>query len=422
MKSIIQIILITAFLQLFSLLSIGAFAVEADLPLAENISCEEAQLLACQSQTSFSSNFDQGGEALIDPASCITPNQNLQLREFWFKVDLSGALSYFLDGDGVNVGFEVYSGSCKNLELVSCYSANENNTYIYFYGSGESEYFVRALGYNYDGESNFQVSLNCFTPPPPCILSIEEIEIAPCANSEGMVEIELAGLAEGNPNIDFVTCEIQTDGGLFFFDGARDADSWQIDAEISGTSIIYINVVCGNSENYCSDVVNNISLPLVSCETPGTGNLVGTTIWDANCTPRLGKVSFYQPGTNQLQARYDVVIQNNGHFIITDPLIGEFDILVKIDGCLAEGYEDMSVSGNATNFLECGLLRRGEVSNDNFVNVADLSTVNNWFNQAIPDGSLMNYLDLNCDGIVNVVELSVINSSFGMVGDVVPLD
>ena len=32
------------------------------------------------------------------------------------------------------------------------------------------------------------------------------------------------------------------------------------------------------------------------------------------------------------------------------------------------------------------------------------------------------YLDLNCDGMVSIVDISVINASFGMVGDVAPLD
>src|SRR5690606_7813117 len=134
------------------------------------------------------------------------------------------------------------------------------------------------------------------------------------------VDLNLSGIAHGNTWLEFVTCEILTDDGLFFFDGSRQDTIWQVNGDISGSEIIYINVVCGNSENYCSDVVYDVDLPLYGCDIPGSGDLHGNFMWDANCTPRAGKVSFYQPGTSLLMARYDVLIQNNGHFLIEDPI------------------------------------------------------------------------------------------------------
>ena len=368
MKSFVRILLFTIVFHIPGMVMSDTVAMESVYTLADNVICEEALSLGCPNQPSVYSNFSEGGEAILSTTSCLTANPELSLRELWYKIDLTGALSYFLDGNGVNVGFEVYSGTCKNLSLVSCHPANENNTYISFNATADSPYFVRALGYDYNGGSNFQVILNCFNPQPACALSIDQIQIAPCTDIDGMVNIDLAGSAYGNPFTDFVTCEILTDAGLFFFDGVREDTTWEVEGEINGTEIEYIHVVCGNSESYCSDVVNTIALPLTSCESAGSGNLMGTIIWDANCTPRSGKVSFYQPGTAQLSARYDVIIQNNGHFVITDPPVGQFDILVKVDGCLAKGFEDINIAADANNLLECGLLHRGEVSNDNFVN------------------------------------------------------
>lgn len=422
MKPILRIILFTTVFHLSFLFSSNTFAIGASLPLADNIECNGALLLSCQNQISYSSNFSNGGVAELNPSSCLLVNPNLELREFWFSIDLTGALSYFLDGNGVNVGFEVYSGSCKNLELVSCNPATDNNTYISFYAPPASQYFVRALGYDINGGSNLQIVLNCFNPQPPCDLSIDQIQIAPCIDADGMVDIDLSGVAHGNSYLDFVTCEILTDSGLFYADGTREDTIWQVSTQINGSEIEYIHVLCGNSENYCSDVVNSVPLPLTSCESPGTGNLVGTFMWDANCSPRLGKVSFYQVGTAELVVRYDISIQNNGHFLIPDPPEGVFDILVKINGCLPKGFQDVELATDATNILDGGQLRRGEVSDDSFVNVVDISMVNTWFNQPIPEDSPMLFLDLNCDGIITVVDISVINSSFGMIGDVVPLD
>lgn len=421
MKFILRIVLFTTVFHLSFLCCASAFATNSALPLGENIVCSEALLLSCQNQTNFFSNFSNGGVANLDPESCLLADPNLELREFWFAIDLTDALSYFFDGYGVNLGFEVYSGTCKNLELVSCHPATGYNTYISFYAPPVSQYFVRALGYDYDGGSNFQVVLNCFNPQPPCSLSIDQIQVAPCMDSDGMVDLNLSGIAHGNAWLDFVTCEILTDDGLFFFDGIRVDSTWQVSGEISGSEIEYITVLCGNSENYCADVLNDVSLPLTSCDTPGSGNLVGTFNWNASCTSGLAKVSFYQVGTANLVARYNVVIQDNGHFVIVDPVEGEFDIIVKVKGCLPKGYQDVEIEDDHTNLLECGILRRGEVSEDSFVNVVDISMVNPWFNQTIANDSPMSFLDLNCDGIVNVVDISVINFSFGMAGDVVPL-
>lgn len=422
MKPNLRTTLLTIVFHLPILFSSNIYAMDAATFAADNVVCDDALLLSCQNQTVFTSNFSDGGPADFDLASCLQADSDFELREFWFAIELNGAQSYFLDGYGVNAGFEVYSGSCKNLELVSCYPAADNNTYMAFYGLPASQYFVRVLGYDFNGASNLQIVLNCFDPQPACDLSIDQIQIAPCINADGMINLDLSGIALGNSYVDFVSCEILTDSGLFFFDGTREDTTWLVNCEISGTEIIYINVICGNSESYCSDTVDNISLPIISCETPGTGQLVGTFMWDANCTTRAGKVSFYQPGTTQLMAKYDIFIQNNGHFLLIDPIVGEFDMLVKVKGCLPKGFQDVEIAHDETNLLEGGMLRYGEVSDDSFVNVVDISMINTWFNQAIPNSSPMSYLDINCDGIVNVVEISVINSSFGMVGDAVPLD
>lgn len=421
MKSILRIVLLITAFHFPVMFSVSVFAMDYEVPTPYNTDCDSAILLSCQNQTSLYSNFINGGAAQLGPSSCLEANPNLELRELWFAIDLTDALSYFLDGYGVNVGFEVYSGNCKNLELVSCHPANGNNTYLSFYAPPVSQYFVRVLGYDYNGGSNFQMVLNCFNPQAACDLSIDQIQIAPCIDADGMVGIDLSGIAHGNAWLDFVSCEILTDDGMYFFDGTRADTTWHVAGEISGTEIFYINVVCGNSENYCSDFVYDVDLPVYGCDTPGSGYLIGTFMWDANCAPRAAKVSFYQPGTAQLLARHDVLIQNNGHFLIADPPEGEFDMLVKVKGCLPKGFRDVQISDDQMNFLNGGILRRGEVSDDNFVNVVDISMVNNWFNKTLPADNPLAHIDLNCDGIVNLVELSIINYSFGMVGDVVPL-
>lgn len=423
MKSIVSISLFTIVFHIPLLAVSDAVEFDSGFSIAENIECEDALVLNCTDQSSVYSNFSQGGVATLSSSSCLSANPELDLREFWYKVDLSGTGIYFIDGNGVNLGIEVYSGTCKNLTLVSCVTANQNNTYLSFYNQTDTVYYVRALGYDYNGGSSFQMVLNCFISQPSCSVTIDQIEIAPCMDSDGMIEIEMSGSAIGNEFLDFVVCEMQIDENLYFFDGVREDSTWTLQCEIQGTEIEYIYVIFGSSADQCTDVIyNSIELPQTSCSSAVTGDLMGTIIWNASCAPRLGKVSFYQPGTANLLARYDVLVGSNGHFEIANPIMGLFDILVKVDGYLAKGFTDVEVSDVEFNLLECGLLRGGDVSNDNFVNLVDLSIINSWFNQTMPYNSPFKYIDLNCDGIVNIAELSIINYSYGMEGDTVPLD
>lgn len=424
MKSIVSISLFTIVFHIPLLAVSDAVEFDSGFSIAENIECEYALVLNCTDQSSVYSNFSQGGVATLSSSSCLSANPELDLREFWFKVNFTSSVIYFIDGNGVNLGLEVYTGTCKNLTLVSCHSASLNNTYLSFYYPTDSVYYVRALGYDYNGGSSFQMLLHCFSPEPPtCTLTIDHIAVAPCTDSLGNIEIEIGGSAIGNESLDFVGCEIQTDENLYFFDGVREDSTWTLQCEIQGSEIEYIYAFFGSSANLCTDAIDNsIELPTTMCSAGETGNLMGTIIWNASCAPRLGKVSFYQPGTANLLARYDVLVGSNGHFEIDDPITGLFDILVKVDGYLAKGFTDVEVSDVEFNLLECGLLRGGDVSNDNFVSLVDLSIINTWFNQTMPYNSPFKYIDLNCDGIVNIAELSIINYSYGMEGDTVPLD
>ncbi len=410
------------------LLPITFFGLNAEKPLppgesmpANNkINCQSAVEMSCQTTAYFSGNFSDSilTETNARP-ECVVQNGSYELREFWIELNLNGYMNYFLDGNGVNGGFEIYSGTCDELQLVECEPAQGNNTYYAFYTPQFNQYYVRVTGYDYNGGSYFNMVLNCFSPMPTCDISIDNIAVAPCMDENDLVQVDLSGIVHG-ANSDYpVYMEMLTDEGIFFSDGSIVDTVWSGSFLVSGTSISYISIGTGNSENYCSDTVSSIALPEIQCG-DNLSALIGNVVWNASCQNRAATVSLFSPNTNVLIDTYEIQITNNGHFQITEPAIGQFDMILKVDGCLAKGFSDVTIGNENLNTVDCGVLIRGEVTGDNVINVIDLSVINEFFGQVITDSD-PDSIDLNCDGAINIVDVSVIGSAFGMVGDTAPM-
>lgn len=391
----------------------------AEINLKDN--CLSAVEMSCEGSTSFSQNFSEGAVVESDMStSCIEANQGFELHEYWFELNLNNYLNYFLDGNGVNGGFEVYSGTCDDLQLIDCEPAQGNNTYFAFYNPEFSTYYIRVLGYDFFGGSNFNMILQCFTPVPTCNVSIESIEVAPCINENGMVDLELTGNLYNTDPLSPLSVEILTDENVYFFEGLVDDTLWSANVQVSGSSIAYVSIGSGNSENFCSDMFSGIPLPEAFCNEVSS-ELIGTIAWNADCADRSARLYFFAPGTNSIIETFDIVIGNNGLFEIEEPAIGLFDMVLKVDGCLPKGFTDVSVGADNLNVIDCGSLIRGEITGDNSVNVVDISVLNEFFGQILTDDD-PDHIDMNCDDRINIVDVSVVSTSFGMLGDAAPLN
>ena len=422
MKSVLRV-LISLQLALLSLIQVSAQEHVGENVMSSKSTCANASVLSCDGTTTFYENFMNGNvDPVLSESSCIVQNDTYGLQEFWVKLNLTGYWNYYLDGYGVNGGFEVYTGTCDNLQFQTCQESSSNNTYFALFSPQSSTYYIRVLGSDFNGANNFQLVLQCFSPQPTCELSIETIEMESCKDENGFVEVVISGSTTGNLSNTDISGEALTEDGVFYFSGYSINNAWTVSLEVSGTQIEYILVGRGSSAGFCYDNLEFVDLPTEVCDDVRESTLLGNIIWKVGCLPRYGTVGLYQPGTTTLVASHDVVVQNNGQFTIDAIATGVYDVLVKIDGCLPKGFPDFEIGESDLNLLSCGSLSRGEITGDNFVDVIDISLINNWFNQTVFEGSNGLHLDLNCDGMINIIDVSVVASSFGMIGDTLPLE
>lgn len=158
----------------------------------------------------------------------------------------------------------------------------------------------------------------------------------------------------------------------------------------------------------------------VSCTGQELNTLNGSVNWNSNCDERAGTVTLYTPNTATVVETYNVTVSPDGTYTIEDIQTGTFDIIVKIQGHLAKGFEDVEIVAGA-NTHAGGAIRNGNVNNDNAINIFDLSVINMSFNKAEGQSGFNPLADLNCDGSVNIFDISILNASFNKVGAVAPL-
>ncbi len=397
---------------LFSLLPSLTFAQEGT-----NISCDSALEIA-ESVSYYTGDFSQGG--LVESANipiCMTSNQGFPIREYWFKFTSDGISNYFFYVDGIVGAMEIYSGKCRELDLENCYPSFETTCYAELLSPPEATYFVRLVGLVLPNLSTYTLNFNSVDPTPICNISIDYYNVYPCVSDDGKVAVAISGSLDNWDSYISPFVEIETDEGTFFTYDVQTGNTWTANIEVEGTFIYNIVVAYGNSSNYCTDVVSNIQLPTQPCgSTPAS--LTGIFDWNSSCLQRPGQVSLYQPGTTNLAAYYNVDIGVNGAFVIEYPLLGTYDIIVKVDGYLPKGYPHFFVQ-NTSNIVDCGELTAGELNGDSFISIMDASLLNVWFNMATDPASPE--FDLNCDGFINVLDISLFGTVFGHSGDTAPL-
>ena len=160
---------------------------------------------------------------------------------------------------------------------------------------------------------------------------------------------------------------------------------------------------------------------VLECVNNSAASLDGTLNWNSNCGERAGTVKLYQPNTANLVATYSITVAADGSFSIPSVEVGTFDVIVKVNGYLAKGVQDVVLSSGA-NALALGAIVGGDVNGDNFVSIIDASFVNNSFGSATGGTNYNPLTDLDCNGFVNIVDFSLLNASFGQAGATAPLN
>ena len=202
--------------------------------------------------------------------------------------------------------------------------------------------------------------------------------------------------------------------------------------ETDGGTLYYATVQCISCDFQCPDLEANFGDPCddgnpntindeidTDCNCTGeaqTGSLSLEVNWDSNCNERELNVNLYAPGDNTMLYSFATLLNTNGDIVIDDGIpIGNYDIYVKIDGHLAKGFYNESIT-TGNNLVLVGSPKAGDLNNDNMVNILDLTALNMSYGLSESDSNFNYLADLNCDGGVNIIDVSTQMIAFGEVG------
>jgi hypothetical protein len=127
-------------------------------------------------------------------------------------------------------------------------------------------------------------------------------------------------------------------------------------------------------------------------------------------------VELYVAGNPTPVATYTATTNTSGQFTVTGVPSGTFNIKVKSSHTLARVLlaQSLVIGGNAINF---GTLLEGDVNNDNFVTLSDLSLLINSYNKTVGDSGYDARADLNNDNFVTLSDLSLLINNFNQAGE-----
>ncbi len=216
------------------------------------------------------------------------------------------------------------------------------------------------------------------------------------------------------PSCDELTC-FPGWGGNGYIDGASScpfagfASAGTFEAVAGETYYIAVS-------SFSATITGDFTIAM-TCELLDEASLSGTA---ANaCGERDVTLSFYEVGTDNMAFSYttDMV---DGSYSVDGVEPGTWDIIVKVDGALANGFSSVEIATGA-NVLELGTVVLGDINNDNVVNILDVSLLNGSFGAGDGDPNYNALADMNCDGGVNIVDVSFVNAGFGQSGDTAPI-
>jgi len=110
-------------------------------------------------------------------------------------------------------------------------------------------------------------------------------------------------------------------------------------------------------------------------------------------------------------ASYNVETDALGRFTLFGLTPGVYEIQVKNHHTLANALSG-TVLAAGENALFLGLLREGDVNDDDIVDITDFSVLRGVFSTTDPRA------DFNQDGVVDIVDFSLLRASFGMCGPI----
>ena len=182
-------------------------------------------------------------------------------------------------------------------------------------------------------------------------------------------------------------------------------------------------------------VVTGFSSPNLTVGNPLTGVFsTGETV-TGGTSAAVGNISTITgnaPGVVVLIDSVNVVSDAFGTFTLTEIPPGIYEITVKTDGYISGRTDTLNLFngttltadptfgsdnlGNLSPATPFGLLKGGDATGDNQVDVADANLVFSLWNLTSADAGFQAPSDINDDGIINAIDLGFVSQNFGIDG------
>ncbi|MDP4264906.1 MAG: DUF4082 domain-containing protein [Bacteroidota bacterium] len=131
------------------------------------------------------------------------------------------------------------------------------------------------------------------------------------------------------------------------------------------------------------------------------------------------QVEIYVTGNPTPITVFTATTNANGQFTVSGVPVGTYNIGVKNIHTLRRVMVGQALVAGGNN-IDFGTLLEGDVNNDNFVTLSDLSLLINSFNKTTGDPGYDARADLNNDNFVTLSDLSILINNFNQAGEVNP--
>jgi hypothetical protein len=125
-------------------------------------------------------------------------------------------------------------------------------------------------------------------------------------------------------------------------------------------------------------------------------------------------VDLYVSGQPSPLYQFNPTTDDGGNFTISGFAPGTYALAVKNSHTLGN-VKTVNLATGA-NPIDFGTLREGDVNNDNYVTILDLSILAGSYNQASGNPGYDQRADLNEDGLVNILDLSLLAGNYNQAG------
>ncbi len=132
-------------------------------------------------------------------------------------------------------------------------------------------------------------------------------------------------------------------------------------------------------------------------------------------------VQFFKPGEIIPTARYEVLTNSNGEFMIERIAAGDYVVAVKNSHTLQVAAALTIGQGTLTN-TNFGLLREGDANNDNQITTLDLSVLTQQMGTSQGQPGYQETADFNADGFISILDFSLLAGNFNQQGYIVTRD